>query len=947
MAGSVRPGGEMTVSMRERTGRFLRDILPYTLCFLIVCALTYGPFALFGRTLIKEGNDGHLIQYPMLVKLHYILGDIIHGRGFAFWSPDIGLGADTIGTLSKYLGSPFAYVAALFPVKYIDAGFTISCILRLYTAGLIVFSFLRYKGHDRMLSTLSGVSYAFSYFAVGSALHDIFLDPLMFFPLLIFGIEKIWRERKPLLLTIATFFSVATYPYFAYMSAIFCGIYVVIRLLFSEREEKAEKGGTLRVLLLMVFAVVLAVMLAAPLLIPALYTLVHASTSSASSPSMLPSLAEVLRVLPSLVTDTATFEHYSYTGAGAFMAAFLPLLPAGLKDRRKRVPLIAFLFSFAALCVPLWGSLMNAFSYRIGRWCYVLAFFLVWSAAEILEGRADLTEREKRVCLTWAGLLAVLTLICRPVLQIIQPVNMFAGLWNCLLIAVFVLDYRRLRASKRALYLLVSCSLGIVYLMVYMPGGGNVLSSYDQAGGPYEGYRTSVLRAFGRLDQEDYYRTDFIEHITANGGEFVYAGTPANEGIFWKARSLSAYTSMSDEGINRFNTALANATMQRRTVSYSNDNRSRLNFLMGVRYFLYESAWRPQIYGAYAGYGYEDAGEALGVSYKESTIPVGIGYVYDSFVSEEEFEELAPLEREQSLMQHAVLPEDAAEDAGDALHAGDGDTVSDTRELTWAYAEDSQVKPDENGDFTAEEDQTMTITVSGAENSELYLCLEGLTKQDFSKEELLERTLGKNSADPFSRYAFLTGQLDYEPVRSFGLLISAGQITKRIYNTEDEPTGISGMTDWTSHLGYHESFEGDIVITFRTAGHYHLDGLKCFAVSSEHFDEQAQKLSSQRLRVTNKSGNTLEGEVHADQGGILYLSLPYTPGWKIDIDGERADTFETNLCFTGALIGEGDHTVRLVYRPAGWRISLCLCAAGLLALAAYGIITRRKKGKTN
>jgi len=63
---------------------------------------------------------------------------------------------------------------------------------------------------------------------------------------------------------------------------------------------------------------------------------------------------------------------------------------------------------------------------------------------------------------------------------------------------------------------------------------------------------------------------------------------------------------------------------------------------------------------------------------------------------------------------------------------------------------------------------------------------------------------------------------------------------------------------------------------------------------------------------------------------ILVVSQMHYPGWKAIVDGAEAPLLRADYAFVGVALAPGAHDVRLVYRPASFRIGLLLSSAGLL-----------------
>ena len=46
---------------------------------------------------------------------------------------------------------------------------------------------------------------------------------------------------------------------------------------------------------------------------------------------------------------------------------------------------------------------------------------------------------------------------------------------------------------------------------------------------------------------------------------------------------------------------------------------------------------------------------------------------------------------------------------------------------------------------------------------------------------------------------------------------------------------------------------------------------------------------------------------------MLFLSIPFDRGWRVIVDGSRADLTQANIGFSGVMLAAGEHQVELFY----------------------------------
>ena len=111
----------------------------YTLLFCILVLGVYGVLILTHRSFI-QGGDGYKQGYFWTVELKKQIESLMAGDGMSLWSWSKGLGMDV---QTNYILDPFNWFAASFPAGYIELGYTLSVILKMYCGGLAFLAFMR------------------------------------------------------------------------------------------------------------------------------------------------------------------------------------------------------------------------------------------------------------------------------------------------------------------------------------------------------------------------------------------------------------------------------------------------------------------------------------------------------------------------------------------------------------------------------------------------------------------------------------------------------------------------------------------------------------------------------------------------------------------------------------------------------------------------------------
>jgi hypothetical protein len=106
--------------------------------------------------------------------------------------------------------------------------------------------------------------------------------------------------------------------------------------------------------------------------------------------------------------------------------------------------------------------------------------------------------------------------------------------------------------------------------------------------------------------------------------------------------------------------------------------------------------------------------------------------------------------------------------------------------------------------------------------------------------------------------------------------------------------------------------------------------------------EQAQ------VRVLRYEPDRVVIEVNSPAEGYLFLSDPFYPGWRAEVDGEPAEILRANYAFRAVAVPGGQTQVIMAFRPGTWFVGLgisALTALALLVLAGAALLRRRQAGR--
>ncbi|MDO4523118.1 MAG: GtrA family protein [Eubacteriales bacterium] len=131
---------------------------------------------------------------------------------------------------------------------------------------------------------------------------------------------------------------------------------------------------------------------------------------------------------------------------------------------------------------------------------------------------------------------------------------------------------------------------------------------------------------------------------------------------------------------------------------------------------------------------------------------------------------------------------------------------------------------------------------------------------------------------------------------------------------------INNFTTNLFNLGYvmeeGEASKANITITYKE-GKTNPIPVRVYTCTDEEYARVYEKLSRNQMEHVVQNGNHVRGTIHADETGVLLLTIPYDRGWSIRVNGEAVQIFRVGEALTGLELNPGDYEITMEYTPEG------------------------------
>ena len=898
----------------------------YTMVFAAISLVIYGCFYFNGKALVwsHDGVPQHINALAYYGKyLRNVLKTLVfdHKISLPMWDMHIGYGSDILTTLHYYvIGDPLTLFSVFVPEKNTEILYEILIFLRIYLAGITFSIYCFYRKNPNQATFIGCLVYIFAGWTIYASMkHPYFSNPMIYLPLVLMGIDKVYKKEKPYLFIWATAVAAMSNFYFFYMISVFMVLYAAFRYfgIFRKRSVKDVFQWFLK------FAgfYLVALMIAALIFLPVIMTLF--GTERFQAQNYVPFLYD--RIYYEKYLGCLIGENMIQWGVAGYSAVAMAGVFVIFSKRKKYTGLkLGFVLLNLFLLIPCAGHVLNGFSYVSNRWIWAYGMLIAYILVQAYPELFTLQMQEKRRIFIMLLVYCVLALVSKSART--ERNSMAVML---LVLAVFtVLSYGNIFIQGKYLcgmlvaVLVTSIILNVSYQYSYEK---NYLSEFEEKNRALEELQDGPDRTILSLDGSSSSRYDQYK-----------TGSYVNTAMYMGTNSTSYYFSVANGNISRFFDEMYLNTP--REDQYDNlDSRTILDRLAAVKYFVVRAGEEE-----YLPYGYNKmAGEAekKGKTYRayECDNALPFGYTYDSYIPREKYEKMSVIEKQQALLQGVVLDESSLPET---------DLTFNDSEVPFKITTGKGCQEKDGKLIVTKENAQARLVFDGLDESETYLITEGVNYEALSPRAMISDKKWENmSIYEQNQVLHENSSWRYWKKSQKAYIDVTGKFlnkTIRIYT--DKYNAYSGKHNFLCNAGYSRMGKNSLTLTFQNTGVYSYDDLKVVCQPVTKVDEQVKKLGEESLQDVKVEEHELTGKISVSKPKALVIALPYSTGFTAYVDGKKTDIKQANTMYMALNLAEGEHEIRLTYHTPYLYTGLCLTCAGLLCYIGVVLIYKKKRG---
>lgn len=865
---------------------------------------------------------------------------LISGQGFflPLYNFDMGYGADVPTAVYGDNSDPLTLLSALVAPEAAEGLYSFLSFLRIELAAFAFFYYCRRKGNDGAASAVGALVYAFCGYALfySTLRHPQFANTLIYLPFILAGADKVFERGRAHLFIVAVALQFITSLYFCFMTCFVLLGYCIVKYAFAVQDKSVRGFLTLAGRLAGFLAIGLCI--GAVFTVPPILSIVSGDRAGIERSAQLFEPFGKYALYPSELLAAGGSESMAYVGPVGLVSLVMFIVGRKHFDQRVwRAGVVALVVMLVVWVTPGLSRVLNGFSYATDRWMFAFGFCAAYVVCLTVPRLASFGRAEWRRA---AAAVAVISVFVFAV-ETVNKHMLVAGIAIALFVVCFGVVLwastrgRRQRPVRfRALTLMVCIIVGCVVagLTYFVPLGTWKVESYTKIGSAYDEYATNnpfyVARDAVAADPD--YRVSRPE-------KYSMWNAPVNLHI----KGIDFMSSIYNQNVDDLRKELGFSERQSNYHFVGSDLHSAIDTLTGAKYYVCreDELWKVP-------WGYEGPVATQGryqLFVSSNALPVA--FSTRKVVDAGEYSQLPMERKQQALLQGIVL--DGAADLDGLKAEGAGDLTFDSYAPATTVAATGDITYGDGAIEVADGTNEVTYSFEPASGCELYLVIDNLryTPLDHGEYAELLDAQGTSGLKKILKVA------SFNPPGNFSFKVSAGGRSESYSCPTDEHPEFCGKKDWVVNLGYFGADElvSELKLKIITEGHYAYDDIRIVCQPVEGMAREAAELNDGNLTDLRQEGNTMSARVACDGASseLAFFSVPYSEGWSATVDGQPAEVLRADTAFMAVQVtGEGSHEVVLTYETPGLRTGAIVSAVGILAYAAYVLVSRLRRKRS-
>lgn len=539
---------------------FIIPIIVVLISFLILGIYPFGD-----KSIIVIDSNTQYVSFISYLKT------ILLGSNNFKYTLSSTMGQNFIPLLGYYLMSPFNIFSIFFNPSNMKLFMTIIILIKIGLCGLTMEFYLS-KTYQKT-NILFSICYALMSYNIIYMYHLMWLDSIILFPLVIYGIDKIFRKESPLIYILSLGFSIIFNYYIGFMICIASVIYFIYKYLYNRKVIEKFK-----VFVEYSISSLLGGLLSMFILLPSLFGLQGGKASFSLSNLSFAFNTSIFKVIAKMFTSSTGVGETWHGGPmiACSMLVFILLILYFLNKKVIKkdkifdgILILVFILSFIIKDFDILFHGLNTPNCFDFRHAFILVFFLITIS---VKSYLKLDKNDYKKSLLIIFIVSFIIYLCK--------FKFNTSTYNISLIISLILSLFyifSLSKNKKYLFLILVIDLLINTTSLILT---NIISD-KQYNSVYKTYITEVQEAVDSIDDDSFYRIEKTFDRETNTNFLAL-----NDSMIFNYNGISHFDSTSHENIEILMEKLGMRRLLSRAYYNKNGSTYFVDSLLGIKYVL-------------------------------------------------------------------------------------------------------------------------------------------------------------------------------------------------------------------------------------------------------------------------------------------------------------------------------------------------------------------------
>ena len=859
-------------------------------CFFVPVVIMYGIYVVKGIYPFYNGSPLVLDLNAQYVSFFEALRDFALGERSILYSFSRTLGGEFMGMVAYYMASPLTYITVLFPKDRIQEAVLTILLLKCGLSGASFGFYLHKKSRNPQKLTIFtfALMYALSAYAIVQQHNTMWIDALIWFPLFAYGLENLVYRKKYKLYVISLSVIMICNYYIGFMVCIFAVLYFFFCYFSKTKQEINPYGEKLHFIKagsrFAIFSLISAA-ISAFMLIAAYYSLQFGKTEFSSPNWAMEANFDIIDFLTKFLPgsyDTVEPSGLPFIYCGLLTLLLLPVyfLSKKITSREKIASLALISVLILSLFLKPLDLIWHGFSmpnWLNARYSFMLCFVLLVIAYKAFGNLQTISEK---FILGTAAFLVLFVAVAQKFemasfITSDEKLLTFGCIWFSIAFTIalaVILCVKLDMKTKKHSTAIAGVLAAVICLELFCNGIVCFMHLHkDVAFTTYSSYNNHLAE---------------LRPVVNSVKEY--------DSSFYRMEKVRHRTKNDNMALGIYGITNSTSTLNQKAIEFIN----RLGYVGRSHNTMY------------------NGGTAVGDSL------LGIKYVID-LESSTKFNNVYERIDELGSEKYAVYKNPNA--------------------LSIAYGVSDELNSfdlDEYDSYFNRYNGLLTAMLGKEDTVQLFKHISKVSISSISCEETKRMTYTKFVAEEDDEGIVI---LDYiAPESGYYYFYANGSSSEELKINFNSRGNANYLGKDSNHIvigGYYEKDEPiSITITIPAENDFTLQTTHNYLwyFTLEDYNEVFNELASgPQFEISNdiSTEDNLIGKVTTKQDEqVILTTIPYDKGWKVYVDGEEVEAYETlNALMAFDIANDGEHSLELKYSPDEYKAGMIISIFGIIA----------------